>query len=120
MFIMKKKANKDNLENNTQEIRTKKYFNASQSQLIWWRFKKHRLAIIGMIVLGFFLIVILFAEFLAPYNPQTRNTRYTLGPPQTIRFFDQDGNFRTKPFIYGSKTERHSVTLRMVFTGTLK
>lgn len=78
-----------------------KYYTASQFQLMWWKFKRHRLALIGTVILAIFLFISLFAEFLAPYDPFTRNVEYLFGPPQLIRFFDTDGVFHARPFIYG-------------------
>jgi peptide/nickel transport system permease protein len=75
-----------------------RYYTASQFQLIWWRFKKHRLALIGTIILAFFAIIALFAEFLAPYDPATRTPEYLFGPPQKLHFVDPEGNFHWPPF----------------------
>lgn len=76
-----------------------KYYTAGQFQLIWWRFKKHRLALIGMTLLGLFAIIMLFAEFLGPLSGTTRNVDYLNGPPQTIRFVDETGQFHLRPFV---------------------
>lgn len=92
-----------------------RYYTATQFQLIWWRFRKHRLAIAGSVILAFYLVVVLFAEFLAPYGTQTRNPDYLLGPPQLIRFVDTEGRFHLRPFVYGAGTVRNEVTLRMEF-----
>ncbi|GAB4067015.1 ABC transporter permease [Ancylobacter sonchi] len=72
---------------------------ASQLTLMWWKFRKHRLAVIS----GAFLIVlyasILISEFLAPYNYQTRHTDFIRTPPQSVHLF-HDGAF-IGPFTYG-------------------
>ena len=83
----------------TQEEQNK-YYTAGQFQLIWWRFKKHRLALIGMILLGMFALMVLFAEFLAPQGALSRNVEYLYGPPQRVRFVDADGQFHLRPFVY--------------------
>jgi len=90
-----------------------KYYTATQFQLVWWRFKKHRLAIFGSLVLGIYLIIVLFAEFLAPVTQETRNPGYLLGPPQGLHFFDEEGRFHLRPFVYGVRTERNPETLRL-------
>ncbi|GAK61573.1 oligopeptide ABC transporter, permease protein [Candidatus Vecturithrix granuli] len=90
-----------------------KYYSATQWQLIWRRFKKHRTALAGGCVLLFMLFIGAFAGFLAPYGGTTRNRQYVMGPPQIPHFWDEDGlSFR--PFIYGVKTARDPVTLRAV------
>lgn len=82
-----------------------KYYTATQSQLIWWRFKKHRLALLGSSILALFLIIILIAEFIAPADPFSRNSDYIYGPPQKIHFVDADGGFHLRPFVYGVENE---------------
>ncbi len=76
-----------------------KYYTASQFQLIWWKFKRHRLALIGTFILALFLVIAVLAEFLAPYDPFNRNAEYLFGPPQAIHFFE-DGTLHA-PFVYG-------------------
>src|SRR5689334_17573529 len=78
-----------------------KYYTAGQFQLIWWRFKKHRLALIGMSLLAIFAFIMLFAEFVGPVAGTTRNVGYLNGPPMAIRFIDVDGHFHLRPFVYG-------------------
>src|SRR5258708_1371993 len=70
-----------------------KYYTASQFQLMWWKFRKHRLALIGTAILGVFLIISLFAEFLAPYTPTSRSPDYLYGAPQVLHFIDSKGSF---------------------------
>lgn len=89
---------------------------ATYWQLMWWKFKKHRLALIGIIVLGVFLFISLFAEFLAPYTPRTRNSRYLEGPPMGFHFFDAEWNFHLSPVVYGRVSKRDPVTLRLKST----
>ncbi len=87
-----------------------KFYTAGQFQLIWWRFKKHRLALIGMTLLAGFGLIMLFAEFLAPAAGTTRNVGYLHGPPQTIRFFDADGGFHLRPFVYAVTNKMNPAT----------
>jgi peptide/nickel transport system permease protein len=82
-----------------------KYYTATQFQLMWWKFKKHRLALFGGSVLSIFLIIAVFAEFLAPHDPFERNINYIFGPPQKLHFVDQEGKFHLRPFVYGVKNE---------------
>jgi peptide/nickel transport system permease protein len=86
---------------------------ATHWQLMWWRFRKHRMAMTGAAVLGIFLIISLFSEFMAPYGSHTRNTRYLQGPPMGIHLFDDNWNFHLRPFIYGRSNKRDPVTFRL-------
>jgi peptide/nickel transport system permease protein len=70
-------------------------------RMAWWRFKKNRLAVIGaIIVLIFYLVCVVFAEFFAPYSLDHLSD-YLEAPPQQIHFVDQNGNFSLRPFVYG-------------------
>jgi len=75
------------------------YLNASQGQLIWWRFKRHKVAYAALFVLLFSYFSVIVTEFLAPYNLHTRHTDYIFLPPQQVHLF-HDGLF-IGPFVYG-------------------
>ena len=61
---------------------------ATQWRLVWWRFRRHRLAMASAVIIGFYLLMVLFAPFIAPYGPTTRNTNYVKGPPEWIGVWD--------------------------------
>ena len=77
----------------------KALFEASQLRLMWWKFRRHKPALISGIFLGLLYLSILISEFLAPYNLETRNSRHIYAPPQTIHLF-HNGQLRA-PFVYG-------------------
>jgi peptide/nickel transport system permease protein len=77
-----------------------RYYTASQFQLMWWKFKKHRLALIGTVLLAIFVFIALFAEFLSPYAPTARSPKYLHGRPQVLHFVDAEGKFHLRPFTY--------------------
>lgn len=91
------------------------YYIASQWKLMWRKFIKHKLAIIGMIVLSIFYITAIFCEFFAPYSKDIRFKDYVYCPPTRIHFIDEKG-FHLRPFVYGLKMERDKETLRMKYT----
>ncbi len=90
-----------------------RYYSASQWTLIWWRFRRHRAAMMAASVLGLMFLAGIFAEFVAPYGPVTRDTNYIEGAPQVPRFCDA-GGCSVFPFVNGTKTERDPVTLRAI------
>ncbi|HFD16505.1 MAG TPA: ABC transporter permease [Rhodospirillales bacterium] len=90
-----------------------RYYTASQWQLVWWRLRRHRAAIVGASILLLFAFLGLFADFVAPYGGTTRDRDYIYGPPQVPRFWDDKG-FSFRPFVYALKTERDPVTLRKI------
>jgi hypothetical protein len=72
----------------------------SQWQLIWRRFKRNRMAVIGSAILILFYSVALIGHFLSPYGLQTRFTTYIYAPPTRPRFVDANGRFHLRPFVY--------------------
>ena len=76
-----------------------KYYLASQWILMWWKLKRHRLAVICGIILALNYATIMFSEVIAPYNLHTRNTDFVYSPPQRVHLFHQ-GEF-IGPFVYG-------------------
>jgi peptide/nickel transport system permease protein len=85
---------------------------ATQWQLMWWRFRKHKLAIGGTIVLAAFYVVALFADFFAYVDPLESEAQRSLMAPQQIHWFDE-GSF--KPYVYGLTGTRDHVTFKRVY-----
>ncbi|MCY3709222.1 MAG: ABC transporter permease [Caldilineaceae bacterium] len=79
-------------------------YTASQSQLIWRRFKRHKLAQAAMILLALLYVVAALGEFIAPYETKHDFKGFVYAPPAKIHLFDEDG-FRG-PFVYGLKGGR--------------
>lgn len=89
---------------------------ASQSQLTWWAFKKHRLAMIGLWVIGLFYLITLFAGFLAPEDPNQQNRRAVFHPPQMIHFIDvREDGWSIRPYVYEMDGERDPDTLAITY-----
>ncbi|MCZ6486992.1 MAG: ABC transporter permease [Gammaproteobacteria bacterium] len=80
-----------------------KYYLASQWKLMWWKLKRHRLAVICGIILALNYGSVLFSEIIAPYNLHTRNIDYIYSPPQSVHLF-HNGKF-IGPFVYGRDYE---------------
>lgn len=78
-----------------------RYYMASQWRMMWWRLKRHRLAVVCGAILLVMYFSILISEVLAPYNLHTRNTNYIYAPPQRVHLY-HDGEF-VGPFVYGLK-----------------
>ena len=53
-----------------------RYYLATQWQLMWWKLKRHKLAVASGIVLLLLYASVLVSEFLAPYNLHSRNIRH--------------------------------------------
>ena len=76
------------------------YYLASQWQLIWRKFRRHRLAMFSALVIIFLYSLALFAEFYSINDHHKRHVKYAKAPPHTVHFVDEDGNFHFSPFIY--------------------
>jgi peptide/nickel transport system permease protein len=62
--------------------------------MMWWKFRKHKLAVISGIFLILLYLVAMFCEFVAPYVPEDTFIRYKLAPPTKIHLMDTEGNLR--------------------------
>src|SRR5262245_9098408 len=82
-------------------------------RLTWWRFKKHKLAMAGGIVVALLYLVAAFAEFVAPFAPDQGSSRYTLAPPQTLHLFDESWSFR--PHVVGYSVRVDPMAMRRIF-----
>jgi peptide/nickel transport system permease protein len=93
-----------------------RFYVASQWQLMWWRFTKHKMAVVGSIVVILFYLVAAFAEFLAPYDPNNISAQHKLAPPQLVRFVDSEGRFSLRPFVYELQRERNPETMAWIYS----
>jgi peptide/nickel transport system permease protein len=88
---------------------------ASQWKLMWWRFRRHRLAVASVVVIGMFYVVALLCEFVAPHDPGAVNGSYKYVQPQGLSFYDAEGRFSLRPGTHGLTGSRDPVTLRLSY-----
>ena len=86
---------------------------ATQAQLMWRRFRKHRLAMVGAVIVILFYLVVLFADFLAYANPEASDAQRGLIAPQGIQFF-HEGKFL--PHVFALVGKRDPATFKRVYT----
>ena len=73
----------------------------SYLSLVWWKFKRNRVAVVGgVILITFYLSFVFFPEFISPYDVQHSSDFAEAGPTR-IHFVDQAGKFHLQPFVYG-------------------
>ena len=89
-------------------------FVATQWQLMWWKFRKHKMAMVSGVVIILFYLVAIFAELVGPYDPEQFFPQYKLAPPTKIHIRDAQGNFR-RPFVYHIVRTKHPETLRDLY-----
>ena len=95
------------------EIEEERVSVATQWQLMWWRFRRHRLAMLGTAVVLAFYAAVLFADFLAYADPGASEAQRGLLPPQRIHW-TIDG--RWAPHVYGLAGKRDPMTFKRVYT----
>ena len=90
-----------------------RFYRASQWRIMWWKFRRHRIALISAAILAVLYASILASEILAPYNLNTRDTRHIYAPPQPVQLF-HEGSF-VGPFVYGYAMELNLQTMKREF-----
>jgi peptide/nickel transport system permease protein len=83
---------------------------ASNWTLVWWRFKKHRLALFCAGLLIIFYLIVLFPDFFATQDPEFTEARLAFIPMQGLQLFD---GWRFSPWSASVTGKRNAVTLRM-------
>ncbi len=91
-----------------------RYYLAGQWKLMWWKLRRHRIAVISLWVLAILYLMAFLAEPISPYNPNSRHADHIYAPPQQVRFF-HEGSF-VGPFVYGLKYELNKDTLKREYT----
>jgi peptide/nickel transport system permease protein len=83
---------------------------ASNWKLVWWRFRRNRLAVASAVVLLMFYTIVLVPEFFSTQDPEKTEAFLAFIPIQRISFRD-GGRFNLSvPAVAG---KRNAVTLRM-------
>lgn len=74
--------------------------------LVWRRFRRHRLAMLGLVLTVTLALVTLFSQFIAPFQPEGYNSSYTYAPPQTVHWLRSGEDGRVfGPYVHGLKVE---------------
>ena len=90
-----------------------RYYMSSQWRMMWLKLRRHRLAVISGAILAALYAMILIAEILAPYDPNTRHTEFIYAPPQDVRLF-HEGRF-VGPHVLGWEKSLDMDTLKRVY-----
>jgi len=94
------------------DVNKQRIFVASQWQLMWWRFRKHKVAVASaLVVIGFYLVVV-GADFLAYTDPNASEAQRSLMPPQRVHLFD---GWRFGPYVYAVKGARDLQSFKRVY-----
>ena len=88
---------------------------ASQWQLIWWAFRRHKLAMVALVVTVMMYIVALLPGFFAINDPNLQNARATFHPPQRVHLIDTQNGLSFGLHYYPMKLTRDPETLAAIF-----
>jgi peptide/nickel transport system permease protein len=91
-----------------------RFYAASQWRMMWWKFRRHRLAVLSGAVLLALYVAILFCEVLAPYAVDTRHGDFIYAPPQAVHLFSHGRLVR--PYAEGYDRRLDINTLRRIYT----
>jgi len=87
----------------------------SQWQVAWAQFKRHRIARVGLVILGFLYFMALIADFVAPYTEAFIDVRMSNALPTQIHFVNAEGRL-TRPFIYPLRRQLDMTTFQTIWT----
>ena len=88
----------------------------SVRRLMWLRFKRNRLALIGSLVLIVMYLSAIFAGFIGPYGLRETHAQFPSSPPLLPRFVDAEGNFSLRPFVYALESKLDRATFKRILT----
>lgn len=87
---------------------------ASQWQLMWWRFRRHRLALVSTVVVVLLYLIALFADFFTVYDPEKHSTKWVYAPPQALHVRFENGGLHW--YAYEYNMSKDPVTLKSIYT----
>jgi len=89
----------------------------SQARIVWEQFRRHKIALVGLVILAAMYLMAAFAGFLAPYglNEYRRTPVSAFMPPTQVHWIDPETGRLTRPFVYEYVSERDPVTRQRVF-----
>lgn len=94
----------------SQRLQERLYY-ASQRELVWHAFKKHKLALVALIILTVLYTVSISADFFAPFSPLNRFQNFNDAPPTRIHLITREGKL-SWPFVYQTVRARNTETFK--------
>ncbi len=89
--------------------------NESYFQLVWRRFRRSQVSIIGGLMVVILAVLAIFADFFSPTSLYVIDLDKTFIPPQKIHFIDADGKFHLGPFVYNSTYTLNPKTFQVMW-----
>ncbi len=111
-FVLQEPFDPYSIEQLTPE--QERYYLASQWQLMWWKLRRHKVAVFSGVVLFVMYGSIVISEWVAPYDLHSQHTQYIYSPPQSVHLF-HEGEF-IGPFVYCWTTRLDMETLKREYS----
>jgi peptide/nickel transport system permease protein len=89
---------------------TEAIYVAPNWKLGWWRFKKHRLALLSSVIVIVIATTAIFPNFYSTLPPEESDSIRSFVPPQSLHFFGPDGAYM---YVYDITGQRNPKTLMM-------
>jgi peptide/nickel transport system permease protein len=89
--------------------------NESYFDLVWRRFRRSPVSIIGALMVLMLVILAIFADFFSPTAISGIDLQASFIPPQRVHFFDAEGKFHLRPFVYNYVYTLDPVTFRVMW-----
>ena len=89
------------------------FYRASQWRIMWWKFRRHKIAVVCAAILAVLYLSSLVSEILAPHGLNTRDSRHIYAPPQVVGLF-HEGKF-VGPHVYGYNVKLNLETMKREF-----
>lgn len=90
--------------------------NESYFQLVWRRFRRSNVSIIGGLMVITLTFLAIFADFFSPVSLYEINLKASFIPPQIVHFIDHEGKFHLRPFVYNYVYELDPKTFQVLWT----
>ena len=89
--------------------------NESYFDLVWRRFRRSPVSIIGALMVLMLVILAIFADFFSPTSISGIDLQASFIPPQQVHFFDTEGKFHLRPFVYNYVYTLDPATFRVMW-----
>lgn len=87
----------------------------SYFELVWRRFRRSPVSIVGGLMVLALSFLAIFAEFFSPNDIYSVKMNLSFMPPQQVHFFDEQGRFHPVPFIYNLENTLDPQTFRVTW-----
>jgi peptide/nickel transport system permease protein len=85
----------------------------SYFQLVWRRFRRSKVSIVGGLMVLVLAFLAIFADFFSPTPLEGVDLHNSFIPPQKVHFVDHEGNFHLRPFVYNYVYELDPATFQV-------